>query len=98
MNNITFSNTDINTKQHRFIGQREAYTTYIYIPKHTNKHSYLTLMYQVYTNMYLQTSNVVARQRSRSHQTLKQKKCSINNYRMLFASVLKLGSWVGHDQ
>ena len=37
------------TKQHRFIGQSQANTTYTFIQKHIHKHSYLT-----YT-MYIQT-------------------------------------------
>ena len=41
MNSVTFSNTDTNTKQQRFIGQIQAYTTYV------------TLMYNTYTNMYI---------------------------------------------
>ena len=39
----------IYTKQHRFIGQTQANTTYTFIQKHIHKHSYLT-----YT-MYIQT-------------------------------------------
>ena len=39
----------IYTKQHRFIGQSQANTTYTFIQKHIHKHSFLT-----YT-MYIQT-------------------------------------------
>ena len=38
----------IYTKQHRFIGQTQANTTYTFIQKHIHKHSY-----NVYTNMYI---------------------------------------------
>jgi len=38
----------IYTKQHRFIGQTQANTTYNFIQKHIHKH-----LYNVYTNMYI---------------------------------------------
>jgi len=41
--------SNIYTKQHRFIGQTQANTTYTFIQKHNHKHLYLT-----YT-MYIQT-------------------------------------------
>ena len=44
-NNVSY----IYTKQHRFIGQTQANTTYTFTQKHIHKHSYLT-----YT-MYIQT-------------------------------------------
>ena len=48
VNNTTFF-SDKYTKQHRFIGQTQAHTTYTFLQKHIHKHSYLT-----YT-MYIQT-------------------------------------------
>jgi len=47
MNSVTFSNTDTNTKQQRFIGQIQAYTTYV------------TLMYNTYTNMYIHHTVII---------------------------------------
>jgi len=48
MNNATIFHTYI--KQHRFIGQTQANTTYSFIQKHIHKRLY---MYNVYTNMYI---------------------------------------------